>query len=345
MAPPPQTAALTDDLLEEIFLRIASPTDLARVCTACVSFRRLITDSTFLRRYRSLHPPLLLGFLEPGPRGSFRPAEATHPNACAARALSRAADFSFDYLPRGRRWCPHDVRDGRVLLYGIHGECPVFIDLAVCDPVSRRYLLLPPVPDELLASVQVQKQHVLFLDAFLIPSGAEQGEASFSVLGRACCVSKMVALVFSSGSGHWNVGTTTSWDAPTLSAVTEDLVLESPRSYAYGCFFWKVISRSKLLNLDINRKELSVVDLPSDHAERSVVIVEAGNGKLGMFSNLSHVNSDTPIYYAIRKNVGEDSYEWQMSNIIPLPVDYTCCFVSASGGYILLLGIPKVQDL
>jgi len=177
MAPPPQTAALTDDLLEEIFLRIASPTDLARVSTACVSFRRLITGSTFLRRYRSLHPPLLLGFLDPGSGGRFRPAEAPHPNARAARALARAADFSFDYLPRGRgrRWCPRDVRDGRVLLYCSPDaqEGTVFLDLAVCDPVSRRYLLLPPMPEELFASAQVQKQHVLFFEAFLVPSGAE----------------------------------------------------------------------------------------------------------------------------------------------------------------------------
>nr|CAB3458252.1 unnamed protein product [Digitaria exilis] len=239
MAPPPQTTALTDDLLEEIFLRIASPTDLAHVSTACVSFRRLIADSTFLRRYRSLHPPLLLGFLDPGRR--FRPAEAPHPNARAARALACAADFSFDYLPRGRSWwCPQDVRDGRVLLCGRPDEDAVFMDLVVCDPVSR----------------------------------------------RVCCVSKMVALVFSSASGHWDVGTSTSWNAenPSALSVTEGMFLGWP-SYAYGCFFWKVISSSKLLKLDINRMKFSIVDLPPDHVDRNVIIVETGEGRLGMFTN------------------------------------------------------------
>jgi len=71
--------------------------------------------------------------------------------------------------------------------------------------------------------------------------------------------------------------------------------------------------------------------------------LETGEGRLGMFSNLSHANSDTPIYYAIRKTEGENSNEWQMSNIIPLPVGYNCCLVGAPGGYILLLGVPKVE--
>lgn len=211
----------------------------------------------------------------------------------------------------------------------------------MCDPVSRRYLLLPPIPEELLASVQVQEQHILFFEAFLVPSEAEQGEASFRVFGRGCCISKMVALVFSSDSGHWDIGTSTSWDALSLR-FSEGLMLGWP-SCAYGCFFWKVSCRSKLLKLDINRMELSIVDLPPDHAERNVSIVETGEGKLGMFSSASHATSDNPIYYAIRKNEGENSNEWQMSNIIPLPDDYYCRLLGAPGGYIFLLGVPKVE--
>ncbi|KAL6657857.1 hypothetical protein ACP70R_005637 [Stipagrostis hirtigluma subsp. patula] len=139
MALPRQPAALTEDILEEIFLRFASPTDLARASTACASFRRLIADPAFLRKYRSLHPLLLLGFLSRG----FGAAEDPHPNAPAARAVAgAAAGFSFDYLPRGRwgRWEPCDVRDGRVLLKCSPPsyEGVAFPDLAVCDPISRR---------------------------------------------------------------------------------------------------------------------------------------------------------------------------------------------------------------
>ncbi|CAN6205681.1 unnamed protein product [Urochloa humidicola] len=141
--PPP---ALTRDLHEEIFLRVGSPADLARASAACVSFRRLISDPGFLRRYRSIHPPLLLGFLSYAYAG-FQPVEAPHPNAAVARAVARAADFSFDFVPfPGSHWHPRDARDGRVLL-----ECRGItivdgeerLDLAVCDPLFGRYLMLP----------------------------------------------------------------------------------------------------------------------------------------------------------------------------------------------------------
>ncbi|CAO1941631.1 unnamed protein product [Urochloa humidicola] len=48
---------LADELLEEIFLRPPGPIDLARASTACASFRRVITDRTFLRRFWGIHPP------------------------------------------------------------------------------------------------------------------------------------------------------------------------------------------------------------------------------------------------------------------------------------------------
>jgi hypothetical protein len=342
---PPMAATLTDDLLEEIFLRIASPADLARASTACVSFRRLIAGPTFLRRYRSLHRPLLLGFLDPGPRGGFQPAEAPHPNAPAARALARGAGFSFDYLPRGRgrrRWFPRDARDGRVLLYCSPDaqEGTVFPDLAVCDPVSRRYLILPAIPDELLASVQIQKQHVQFFETFLVPS--EQEEASFRVLGRACCLAKMVALVFTSGSSHWVVGTSESWDDLRFNALSfaEGLLLRWP-SYAYGCFYWKVHSRNKLLKLDMSRMRFSISYLPPANADANVVIVETGEGRLGMISTLNHVCGDTPVYYASKVEVDSNN-EW-VTKTIRLPEHYDCCLVGAPEGYILLLGVPKDQ--
>ena len=129
--PPP---ALTSDLLEEIFLRVASPADLARASTACVSFRRLIADHSFLRRYRSIHPPLLLGFVS---SSGFHPVEAPHPSAVVAWA----AEFSFDYLPHPTtecyRWHPRDVRNGRVLIGCRSEKGATYWDLAVCDPLSR----------------------------------------------------------------------------------------------------------------------------------------------------------------------------------------------------------------
>ncbi|CAN6168366.1 unnamed protein product [Urochloa humidicola] len=145
---------LSEYLLREIFLRIGSPTDLIRASAACVTFHRLITDPCFLRRYRSIHPPLLLGFLyNTSVYGTasfqFQSAEAPHPNAPAAGAVARASNFCFrSYLPvRSNTWVYRDTSNGRILVDCIReGHGIAFPDLAVCDPLSCRWRLLPLIP-------------------------------------------------------------------------------------------------------------------------------------------------------------------------------------------------------
>ncbi|KAL6657868.1 hypothetical protein ACP70R_005648 [Stipagrostis hirtigluma subsp. patula] len=341
---PRQPPALTDELLEEIFLRIASPADLARASAACVSFRRLIADPAFLRRYRSLHPPPLLGFLNSSSNPfHFKPVEAPCPNAPAARALDRAADFSFDYVPlgRGMQWYIGDVRSGRVLLVSFPARRDGFRlrDLAVCDPLSRGYLLLPPVPGDLVASAQMQQEDLSYFEAFLAPSGEEEDDTSFRVICRIKCPSHLVLFVFSSASGLWSVGASTSWDALSLNDLPGAGMpcLTHPRS-ADGLLYWKVFSRNKLLKLDINRMELSTIDLPPGHEKRDVVIVEAGEGRTVM---VSHISSEKSMCYAIRQNEGQNANEWQMENAILLPVHLKCRLMGAAGGYIFLVGYPK----
>jgi hypothetical protein len=149
-APPQQLKGLFDELWEDIFLRVASPSDLARASATCSSFRRLIADPSFLHRHRSIHPqPVLLGFIISPNLGSlrFKPIEPPNPNAPAADALAAATGFTFDYLPQPEGK-PFDVRDGRILL-----ERPTawnddyrFPDLMMCDPLSRRSMLLRLAP-------------------------------------------------------------------------------------------------------------------------------------------------------------------------------------------------------
>ncbi|CAM0147288.1 unnamed protein product [Urochloa decumbens] len=128
-----------DELMEEIFLRLGGAADLARAAAACASFHRIATARPFLRRFRSLHAPPVLGFLD---IHSFHPAAPPHSSAPAAAALARpAADFTFSYIPEpSRRWSVVDARDGLVLLSGpIAGAgAGAFADLVVCDPLYRR---------------------------------------------------------------------------------------------------------------------------------------------------------------------------------------------------------------
>ncbi|KAL6641732.1 hypothetical protein ACP70R_019913 [Stipagrostis hirtigluma subsp. patula] len=340
-APPP----LPEHVLEEIFLRIASPADLARASAACASFRRLTADPAFLRRHRSLHPPLLLGFLDPRPVG-FLPAGEPHPNAPVARSLDGAADFSFDHIPRrGRRgWAPCDARDGRILLLRPERGV-VFPELAVCDPLSRDYALLPPIPDSLVASVlvQVKDEHIDSFEPFLLPSG-DYEETQFSVIGWTHCEAKAVVFAYSSVSGSWTVGASAYWDALGLNVQPEGLPPDWWPSYAYGCFYWKVASADKLLKLDINRMEFSVVDLPPNHQNHDVAVVEAGEGRLGMFSHIVDFANPKPLCYFIRQNESQNANEDQMEATIPLPQDYCFHITGASEGYIFLIGTQLVND-
>lgn len=63
------------------------------------------------------------------------------------------------------------------------------------------------------------------------------------------------------------------------------------RRYFYGCFYLKLHSLDKLLKLDMNTMKFSTHGLLAGNAERNVVIVEAGNGKLAMFSQIYHRHS------------------------------------------------------
>uniref|UniRef100_M8BTT8 Uncharacterized protein n=1 Tax=Aegilops tauschii TaxID=37682 RepID=M8BTT8_AEGTA len=161
--PAPSVADLPDVLLEEIFLRLPAAADLARASTACASFGSVISGHAFLRRYRVIHPPPLVGMVH----DPFISAQPPHPSVVPARAFA-GFDFSCSsFLPStaGRSWSEIDLFDGRALLAGApvkeeagsrflvgaelcDSQYSQFLvrDLAVCNPVHRRYILLPSVP-------------------------------------------------------------------------------------------------------------------------------------------------------------------------------------------------------
>ena len=199
-------AALPDHLTEDILLRLTTAADLARASMACVSFRGLVTDGSFLVSFRSHHAPLILALLD---RDGFHPALPPHPSAPAARALAVAADFYFSFIDSYCHWTVQDSRDGRVLLdrdLRQHEQPPAFKDLAVCDPLHRRYVLLPPVTRVLAASLEHPFPMVrpARCKPFLVPLGEEETaeETEFKVIWMAHCKTKLSAFVFSSSTGQ-----------------------------------------------------------------------------------------------------------------------------------------------
>ncbi|KAM0923565.1 hypothetical protein ACQ4PT_005442 [Festuca glaucescens] len=63
---------LGDDLLVEILLRLGFPTTLVRAAAVCKRWLHHASDKAFLRRFRKLNPPRLLGFYIEGFQGSPR---------------------------------------------------------------------------------------------------------------------------------------------------------------------------------------------------------------------------------------------------------------------------------
>lgn len=343
MESPRTLEALTNDLVVEIFLRIGSPADLVRASAACVAFCRLIANPSFLRRYRSVHPPLLIGLLDP--YGDIEPTETPHPSAALAGAVARAADLRFgEYFPSSKLsgYCVSDVRDGHVLLtitpYLEDDEDEKLVpDLAVCDPLARVCLRLPPIPDDLLASVQVQQQDLVHYscDTFLVPSGDEEDATSFRVIVMMRSTQMLVAFIFSSTTGDWSAGS-------PFSLGSLRIPYDNIPSYAYGCFYWKVESENRLLKLNMSSMEFSVVDLPPGPDRSFVIMVEAGESRLGMFSLINH---GTTLCYSIRQIGSEKSNQLEMDSVIPLPEGYIYFRIHGSyEGHILIFGYAFSED-
>ncbi|KAF7026316.1 hypothetical protein CFC21_038431 [Triticum aestivum] len=341
-APPPEPPILRthDELLEEIFLLLPTAADLARASLACASFRRLITGHAFLRRYRTLYPPPLIGVLDVDDN-TFFPAQPPHPSAVAARTFT-GFDFSCSsFLPStaGRTWRAIDLFDGRVLLGGAPEERTCDLEhlqllvreLAVCDPVFHRYILLPGVPGDLTALVP--EPDLLDMDTFLAPGDDEEDPLSFRVMCLVRCRRNMLLLVFSSVNGQWHALTFDQWSVSGTFDPYKDGLLN--RQLVGRCFCWHPPFLNKLLLLETRSMEFSAISLPPEQPQcHNFVIVEAAEGMLGMLTGINDGHNDGGPYrlvYSILTN-----NQWHSQNVIPLPEKYGVILFGVAGGYVLM---------
>jgi hypothetical protein len=126
---------------------------------------------------------------------------------------------------------------------------------------------------------------------------------------------RLSVFIFSTGSGHWAAGTSISWDDLGLYGEVDRLI---SGQCVYGCFYWKVNCSNKLVKLEMNTMELSTYDLPLRHEKKNIIIVESGEGKVGMFSLLDEGKSSE--CYTLLQNSIDKSYKWHFKSTIPLPL-------------------------
>ncbi|CAN6219193.1 unnamed protein product [Urochloa humidicola] len=345
---------LSDDILADILIRLPTLADFGRACASCPAFRRVITGHPFLRRLHALHPPSPLGtrtFF------GFHPTDAPNPAAPAARALAGAADFDFSFLPEPGFWMVRDESGGRFVVDRDEGMDDTFTTIAICDPLFRRYELLPPIPGELAATVQKpgRVNGERRCDVFLAPSDNEDEVAagspkSFTVIWMARCLTKLVAFIFSSTSRQWRAVAPASWSdlGPSMRSATEKSL--HYRSYAYGCFYWSLEEfpfRCNLIVLDMDKMKFFRANHPPTRELGKFAIVELGESRLGMF-RLAGNNMDgggvLQVFSANRETHGSYASEWVLENEVPLSRSYKYDMLGLADGKLILVVTQNIRS-
>uniref|UniRef100_A0A0E0KYG5 F-box protein AT5G49610-like beta-propeller domain-containing protein n=1 Tax=Oryza punctata TaxID=4537 RepID=A0A0E0KYG5_ORYPU len=257
-------AALSDDLLREVFLLLPTAADLVRASLACKPFLHAARNAAFLRRFRRLHGPLLLGCLV---HHADRPSPVFVPSspAAAAAAARAGGDFSLSFLPRGgwlgggggAPWRFLDCRNGRVLLKNRGTQ-----ELAVADPLARSCVSLPPPPTARAVGyglVADDGDSSVFRVFCIAQDGAGDGDGGVS--------SETRAMVLSSGELSW-ADVAVHPHRPNLAA--------SRAMQANGSLYWTLEGGASMVALSTTTNEFSVLELPPPLRQLSFDVVEKG---------------------------------------------------------------------
>jgi hypothetical protein len=217
--------------------------------------------------------------------------------------------------------------------------------LAVCDPLRRRYVLLPPVPDNLAATAEKR-----WCEAFLVPLDKD-AEAAFGVCWLVLFATRLAAFVYSSTTGQWQTAASKDWNELFLERgeLPQPMDLRFyQRHYAYGCFYWEstILDRRDLLVLDTQRMEFSLSDLPPKECcvwVLGLAIVEAGEGRLGVYGILKPFAGKFDLCYYIKRNIGESASQWQLEKTISLGFGSQYAIKAAAGRYLLIARYGAIQ--
>ena len=217
------------------------------------------------------------------------------------------------------------------------------MNYAVCDPLFKRYVLLPPIPDD----ITLNEGSLLDFGICLAPSQEDEADKSFRVICVARYKTKLVVLVFSSVTRQWGIATSSNWS----SLGTEEppnLYGLGRFDYVDGCFYWTVPSPDKILVLDALKMELSVINYAHrvEDGFRACIAVDR-EGTPGMLTVGEYLGNGEFRFSRIAKQSDHESPNERLSeNIIQLPSYYNEYFtLGAAEGFIFLRGIPEDEEV
>ncbi|KAF8664450.1 hypothetical protein HU200_054622 [Digitaria exilis] len=300
-------------------------------------------------------PPPLLGFAA---SEGFHPAQPPHPSARLARAFADAADFSYSFVPAGKwltPWRPRDVRQGRVLLEctpepECHSAFEYYytfslrdLNLAVCDPLFRRYSLLPPIPKE----IRGQHKHLVDFGLFLAPTGEDEDETAFRVVCMACNETTVVVFEFTSSTGQWHIPAYLRCSSLGIF-MPDSRYTSACHDHEQGCFYCILCCWNKLLVLDVVSMDLSIVKndvakYNGDSGKPLIVLGRDGTPEVFFLADLFG-DGPTDIMRITKQNGGGSSNAWHFENIISLPTQYNYFTLGATEGFLFLRGILQDQN-
>jgi hypothetical protein len=325
-AGPTSVHHIPDHLLELVLLRVDSSLALLRAAFACKRWRRIIADTAFLARFRSLHPPHVPGHyhvVDPSYRDKLLPEPDGNnrvfvPDPSTAGAIDRR-HFSLDFLPNAYEdssyWELADSRGSLLLLYRQTKNRTWqlrFPDLVVCDPLSRRYQGIAYPPE--------MRRHLCF-GAFLLDGTAVDetgGCLSMSNFRVVVAVYEYVpavpygraaprACVFSGSDGGWNLGQRAAGvQLPAFSVL-------SFVGRTRWSLYWAMQRDGVVLSLDESTAEFSLVAFPEAVVGMTDELFWVVGGEDGAVRIVRMLGRDLVVFAQL-----EESTEWVKETLVRL---------------------------
>ncbi|KAF7099126.1 hypothetical protein CFC21_100815 [Triticum aestivum] len=214
--------------------------------------------------------------------------------------------------------------------------------LAVCDPLSRRYVLLPTIPEDLAAQPQ---DRLWEFEPVLAPNTSDDGEEEpFKVICIARYRTKLVLFVFRSTTMQWCVV-----ESPVFPSFDDMSCFDCVR----GCFYWTQpwCWSDHLMVLDTRTLRFSTINFltgyhlqltdtdPIFDNRRPNALVVGREGAIEMFSLVCQHGTFALHHTSLQNN----SDEWELKKIIQLPrqyYDYSVSTVGAAQGFLFFQCAP-----